>query len=87
LRRARHISSIASGERFTIKGRQATIVNPLMMPQVTDGNMAPHVLIAQNTTAQTRATMPNRLIAHNRRYSAGKTMCWTTKARTKQHAP
>lgn len=87
LRRARHISSIASGERFTIKGRQAAIANPLMTPHVIQGNAAPHVLIAQQTTEQTRAATPNRVIAHNRRYDAGKTMCWTTKAKTKRHAP
>lgn len=73
LRRARHISSIASGERFTIKGTQAAIVNPVIAPQVNQGNAAPHALIAHNTTAQTRTAMPNRLIPHNRRYGAGKT--------------
>jgi hypothetical protein len=45
-----------------------------MKAQVINGNTVPHVLIAQHKTRQMRPAIPNRPIAHNRRYGAGKTM-------------
>ena len=52
-----------------------------MTAQLIGGKAAPHVSIAQNTTEQTSAAIPKRPIAHNRRYDAGKTMCWKIKAK------
>ena len=86
LRRARHISSIASGERFITNGKQAAIAAPPITAHVPQGNAVPHVPSSQHKTKQITPAMPNRLIAHNRRYGAGKTMDWTTKAKTKRHA-